>query len=116
MNVKTTFPRDDLEKEIYKEQSKDFTEKGMEKLVCRLRKNLYGLKQTPRQWIILLYYCSMSEAVKWILRYLRATSSLAFCIGGTEPVLVGYTDADMAGQSILACNIMDALVNKLFDL
>ena len=32
------------------EQLEGFGIKGKEKLVCRLRKNLYGLKQDPRQW------------------------------------------------------------------
>ena len=38
------------------------------------------------------------EAVKWILRYLRGTSRLCLCFGSGEPVLDGYTDADMAGD------------------
>jgi len=38
------------------------------------------------------------DAVKWILRYLRGTSKLCLCFGEDNPVLVGYTDADMAGD------------------
>lgn len=38
------------------------------------------------------------QAVKWILRYLRGTSKVCLCYGGDEPVLDGYTDADMAGD------------------
>lgn len=38
------------------------------------------------------------NAVKWILRYLRGTSQLCLCFGSKKPVLVGYTDADMAGD------------------
>ncbi|CAH9096206.1 unnamed protein product [Cuscuta epithymum] len=38
------------------------------------------------------------EAVKWILRYLRGTSKLGITFGNGEPVLVGYTDSDMAGN------------------
>lgn len=38
------------------------------------------------------------EAVKWILRYLRGTSNLCLSFGNGEPVLEGYTDADMAGD------------------
>ena len=38
------------------------------------------------------------EAVKWILRYLKGTSRLCLCYGGAEPILEGYTDADMAGD------------------
>ena len=38
------------------------------------------------------------EAVKWILRYLRGTSKLCLCFGGSKPVLEGFTDADLAGD------------------
>ncbi|KAL9268540.1 Retrovirus-related Pol polyprotein from transposon TNT 1-94-like protein, partial [Drosera capensis] len=38
------------------------------------------------------------EAVKWILRYLKGTSKLCLSFGKGEPVLEGYTDADMAGD------------------
>ena len=36
------------------------------------------------------------EAVKWIMRYLRGTSNLKLTFGSGKPVLVGYTDSDMA--------------------
>jgi hypothetical protein len=38
------------------------------------------------------------EAVKWILRYLRGTSTHALCFGGSDTVLQGYVDSDMAGD------------------
>jgi hypothetical protein len=38
------------------------------------------------------------EAVKWILRYLRGTATHALCFGGSDTVLQGYVDSDMAGD------------------
>jgi hypothetical protein len=38
------------------------------------------------------------EAIKWILRYLRGTVNHALCFGGSETVLQGYVDSDMAGD------------------
>jgi hypothetical protein len=38
------------------------------------------------------------EAVKWILRYLRGTTNHALCFGGSDTVLQGYVDSDMAGD------------------
>jgi hypothetical protein len=38
------------------------------------------------------------EAVKWILRYLRGTSSHALCFGGSDTHLKGYVDSDMVGD------------------
>jgi len=37
-------------------------------------------------------------AVKWILRYLRGTTSQALCFGGSNTNLQGYVDLDMAGD------------------
>lgn len=38
------------------------------------------------------------NAVKWIMRYLRGTSNFTLSFGSGKPVLVGYTDSDMAGD------------------
>eukprot|EP00253_Pinus_taeda_P002960 PITA_02960 len=50
MDVKTTFLHGDLEEEIYMKQPEGFAMKGMKELVCKLKKSLYGLKQSPRMW------------------------------------------------------------------
>ena len=50
MDVKTTFLHGDLEEEIYMKQPEGFMVKGKKELVCRLKKSLYGLKQSPRMW------------------------------------------------------------------
>ena len=47
LDAKTSFLHGDLEEEIYMQQHKGFEEKGKENLVCKLRKSLYGLKQSP---------------------------------------------------------------------
>lgn len=50
MDVKTTFLHGDLEEEIYMKQPEGFAAKGKKELVCKLKKSLYGLKQSPRMW------------------------------------------------------------------
>jgi len=47
LDVKTTFINGDLYEEIYMHQSQGYEVKGKENLVCRLKKSLYGLKQSP---------------------------------------------------------------------
>ncbi len=49
MDVKTAFFNVDLEKEIYMEEPKGFTQEGKH-FVCKLHKSLYRLKQSPRAW------------------------------------------------------------------
>jgi hypothetical protein len=50
LDVKTAFLHGDLEEGIYMDQSEDFVVPGKEDYLCRLKKSLYGLKQSPRQW------------------------------------------------------------------
>jgi hypothetical protein len=52
MDVKTTFLHGDLEEEIYMSQPEHYIVKGKESWVCRLKKSLYGLKQSPRMWYL----------------------------------------------------------------
>ena len=47
MDVKTAFLNGEIDKEIYIEQPQGYREGN---LVCKLRKSLYGLKQSPRLW------------------------------------------------------------------
>ena len=49
MDVKTAFLHGDLEETIFMKQPDGF-EEGDSNKVCLLKKSLYGLKQSPRQW------------------------------------------------------------------
>jgi hypothetical protein len=50
MDVKTTFLHGDLEEEICIKKPQGFVVKGNKELVWKLKKSLYGLKQSPRMW------------------------------------------------------------------
>ena len=50
MDVVTAFLNGTLDEEIYMKQPECFVKPGEEKLVCKLKKSLYGLKQSPRCW------------------------------------------------------------------
>ena len=50
MDVVSAFLHGNLSEEIYMEQPDGYVIAGKENLVCRLKKSLYGLKQSPRCW------------------------------------------------------------------
>ena len=50
MDVTTAFLNGELKEEIYMKQPENFVEKGKEHLVCKLKRSIYGLKQSPRCW------------------------------------------------------------------
>jgi hypothetical protein len=58
LDVKTAFLNGDLKEEIYMDQPDGFQINGQEGKVCRLKKSLYGLKQSSRQW-----YLKFHEAI-----------------------------------------------------
>ena len=57
MDVKTAFLNAPIDCEIFVEQPEGFSQNGKrgEKLVCRLKKSLYGLKQSGRNWNTVLH-------------------------------------------------------------
>lgn len=50
VDVKLAFLNVDLEEEVYIEQPNGFRLIKYSDMVCRLKKTLHGLKQTPRAW------------------------------------------------------------------
>ncbi|KAL9249770.1 Retrovirus-related Pol polyprotein from transposon TNT 1-94-like protein [Drosera capensis] len=50
MDVKTTFLNGDIEETIYMQQPENFVSGDPKKMVYKLKKSIYGLKQTSRQW------------------------------------------------------------------
>ena len=50
IDVKTTFLNWDLEENVYMAQPKGFVVEEKERMGCRLKKSIYGLKQASRQW------------------------------------------------------------------
>ena len=50
MDVITAFLNGELEEVVFMKQPEGFVVQGQEHLVCRLKKSIYGLKQSPRCW------------------------------------------------------------------
>ena len=50
LDVKTTFLHGELEEDIYMQQPEGFTPSGKDDSICLLKRSLYSMKQSPRQW------------------------------------------------------------------
>ena len=50
MDVVTTFLNAHLDEDVFMKQPPGFEKSGKKNLVCKLKRSLYGLKQSPRQW------------------------------------------------------------------
>ena len=59
MDVKTAYLHAPIDRDIYMEQPEGYEKKSEtgEKLVCKLQKSLYGLKQSGRNWNAMLHTC-----------------------------------------------------------
>ena len=57
IDVTTAFLNGKLEEEVYMQQPNGFVCQGKEEHVCRLKKSIYGLKQSPRCWNLTLDTC-----------------------------------------------------------
>ena len=55
MDIKTAFLNGNLKEEVFMKQPEGFVVKGQEHLVCKLKKSIYGLKQSPRCWNMALH-------------------------------------------------------------
>ena len=50
MDVTTAFLNGELDKEVYMHQPEGYVTEGHEHLVCKLKRSIYGLKQSPHCW------------------------------------------------------------------
>jgi hypothetical protein len=115
MDMKTAFLHGDLEDQIYMEQPKGFSQLGQEHLVYKLKKSLYGLKQSPRQWykrfdsyMIKIGYkrCEYDCCV-----YVRSLDDDSFIF-----LLLYVDDMLIAVKSIVEVNKLKVLLSREFDM
>eukprot|EP00253_Pinus_taeda_P034717 PITA_34717 len=115
LDVKTAFLHGDLDEEIYMEQPEGFVQHRNAKFVCRLKKSLYGLKQSPRQWYKKFDSFMLSQ------KYVRIEYD--HCVyfkqlnNGMFIILVLYVD-DMllASKSIEEINRLKTQMARTFDM
>jgi len=91
MDVVAAFLHGDLEEDIYMEQPEGYVVPEKEDMVCKLKKSLYGLKQSPRCW---------NRAFRESMKSLNFTQSQA------DPCIFIRRSADGTSCQSLHCMLM----------
>ena len=61
MDVKTAFLNSDLDEDVFMSVPEGLSCGATRNKVCKLRKSLYGLKQSPRQWYAKIHHFLIDE-------------------------------------------------------
>ena len=69
MDVKNAFLNGELDEEIYMSQPMGFEVKGQERKVCKLKRSIYGLKQSSRGWYFRFHDLIISHGFEMIEKY-----------------------------------------------
>lgn len=93
LDVKSAFLNGELVEEVYVSQPEGFITKGKEKMVLKLRKALYGLRQAPRAW-----YNNVD----------RYFINMGFKRSENEPTL--YTKAQGNIDTLILCIYVDDII------
>ena len=66
MDIKIAFLNRELDEEIYMDQPIGFVTKGQEHKVCKLKRSIYGLNQSSRQWYLKIHRAVLSNGFTMI--------------------------------------------------
>jgi hypothetical protein len=115
LDVKASFLHGDLDEDIYMEQHEGFVQNRNKKFVCSLKKSLYGLRQSPRQWYMKFDSFMMSQ------NYTR--NEYDHCVyfkklnNGIFIILVLYVDDMLLERKIITkINRLKAQMPRTFDM
>ena len=113
LDVKTAFLHGDLEETIYKPEG--FLAEGKEDHVCQLKKSLYGLKQSPRQWykrfdaFMTTHEFSRSAFDSCVYHKKMSGNSMIYLLLYVDDMLI-------AANNITEINALKKLLSKEFDM
>ena len=94
LDVTAAFLNGELEEEVYMRQPEGFVAEGREHLVCKLRRSIYGLKQSPRCWNFTL------DSYLKKIGFLQSTSDpCVYITAGEEMAVIGVYVDDI----VIAC-------------
>ncbi|CAB3978840.1 Hypothetical predicted protein [Paramuricea clavata] len=115
MDVKSAYLHSKIEEDIYLEQPEGFVKKANsgQKLVCKLNKSIYGLKQAAKNWYEALTSLLLKKGFK------RSCNDYCLFVrkeenGTFSYVLVWVDDIVVAGATEEAINVIKSMLNENF--
>jgi Reverse transcriptase (RNA-dependent DNA polymerase) len=114
MDVKNVFLQGDLEEEVYMEIPPGLHVQQGNKMVCHLKKAIYGLKQSPRAW-----YGQLSTALFKIGYKRSAADSSLFTLvtkRGIVVILIYVDDLVITGSDQIGINALKEHLRSEFDI
>ena len=104
MDVKTAFLNGDLNEEVYMMQPEGFVANDSGKLVCRLKKSIYGLKQASRQWYLKFHsvvasYGFVKNKVDQCIYYKVSGRKFIFLILYVDDILLASSDLGLLHET-----------------
>jgi hypothetical protein len=117
MDVPVAFQQADLDEEVYMELPEGYRE-GLEHLVCKLKKALYGLQQGPRNWWLLIskfliglgFKATVSDPCLFFKRSQSGRLLLLFLF--VDDMQVGYHLTDLAEWAALKAQLVQRFNTK----
>ena len=97
LDIKNVFLHCDLTEEVYMEQPPGFVAQGESGLVCKLRRSLYGLKQSPRAWfssVVQEFGMIRSAADHSFFYHHSSTGKCIYLIVYVDNIVITGTDQD----------------------
>ena len=100
MELMTTFLNGSLEEDIYMDQTIVFVSKGQEDKVCRLKRSIYGLKQSSRSWYLRFHKAITSFSLSMVLEdhcvYVkRSTGGIMFLTLYIDDILLARNNLEI---------------------
>ena len=113
VDVTTAFLNGKLEEEVYMRQPEGFVAKGQERLVCKLKKSIYGLKQSPRCW-----NAALDKQLKDMGFVQSASDPCVYKDSGGEMFLIGVyvDDIILAGKTDKKINEVKRALGAKFNI
>jgi len=101
---KLPFFNGNLEEDVYMDQPVGFIEEGKEHMVCKLKKSIYRLKQTSRQWYLkfndIIVSFGFKENIVDRCIYLKVSGSkFIFLILYVDDILLATKDLGLLSET-----------------